>query len=241
MKTIIYIVKYKYYQYNSGQADNGTYWNKKEFENIEKAKQLYTKIQDSINDKLSQEDNRELIYDYIDNGGYFKEVKFLKSIVEEYDFEIIDKINNEFVNCPDCYSEKEGYSEGCKVCGNTGTRLVNKSNVELAVSSKEWLDHKVSNLWEQYNRIFNLKYTLSNWSFYKDIIYIVAGYSCRGSIFEESFELPKEWLWNNNVEPIIMELKYIHDQEKENEQNQSKVEKIENLKKQIATLEEKNK
>ncbi len=55
MKNTIYIVKYKYYQYNSGMADNGTYWKKLEFENIEDAKVLYKKIQASIDKKLDED------------------------------------------------------------------------------------------------------------------------------------------------------------------------------------------
>lgn len=241
MKKIIYTIKYKYYQYNSGQADNGTYWNKIELEDIEKAKTLYNKIKDCIEKKLSDEEVSSLVDDYIPYAGFFQEVKFFKSVEEEYSFESTDKINNEFLNCPHCYSEKEGYSEGCKICDNTGTRIVTKDSVELAVSSKEWLDAKVGNLWGKYNRIFNLKYSLSSWSFYEDYIYIVAGYSSRGSVFEESFELSKEWLWNTNIEPVMLELKSIQDKEKANEENQLNIEKLESLKKQIATLEEKTK
>lgn len=85
MKNIIYIVKYKYYQYNSGSSDNGTYYNKVEMDNLEQAKLLYKQIQDCIDKKLDEETEEDLINNYIPYGGYFKEVKMLKSTVEEYD------------------------------------------------------------------------------------------------------------------------------------------------------------
>lgn len=88
MKNTIYIVKYKYYQYNSGMGDNGTYWKKLEFEDIEQAKLLYRKIQASIDKKLDDQEDYDLINDYLPYNGYFKEVKMYKAIIEEYEMNL---------------------------------------------------------------------------------------------------------------------------------------------------------
>lgn len=85
MNKTIYIVKYTYYQYNSGQADNGYYWKKIELEDIEKAQILYQKFKDSINKKLSEEEEDNLISDYIPYMGYFTEVKLFKQVVETFE------------------------------------------------------------------------------------------------------------------------------------------------------------
>lgn len=239
MKKTIYIVQYRYYQYNSGQADNGSYWRKQEFEDLEKAKELYYKIKASIDKTLSEDENDQLVDDYIPYAGFFEMVKFFKSIVEEYDFDTLDKENNDFSNCPQCYCDKEGYSHGCNVCNNTGEREVNKSSVELAQSSKQWLNEKVMNLWSIYNKVFQLNYSLSNWSFYGDSLLVTAGYSCRGSVFEEDFELKKEWLWESDIEKILNNLKKIKDQQKEQEKAQEDLEKLESLKIQVMQLEQK--
>lgn len=84
MKNILYIVQYQYYQYNSGMGDNGTYSNKIEFENFQEAKLLYTKIQNSIDKKLDEQSEYDLVNDYLNYDGYFKQVKMFKAIVEEY-------------------------------------------------------------------------------------------------------------------------------------------------------------
>lgn len=87
MKNTIYIVKYTYYQYNSGMGDNGTYSKKIEFEHVEDAKLLYKNIQDCIDKKLDEQSEHDLINDYLNYDGYFKEVKIYKAIVEEYDID----------------------------------------------------------------------------------------------------------------------------------------------------------
>lgn len=239
MKKTVYIVQYRYYQYNSGQADNGSYWRKIEFDNLEKAKELFLKFKASIDKSLSEEENDDLVNDYIPYSGFFEDVKFLKSIVEEYDFNIERKENIDFSNCPECYCEEDGYSPGCSKCNNTGERKVSLSSIALAQSSKNWLNEKVSDIWKIYNTVFKLNYSISKWSFYGDILFITAGYSCRGSVFEEDFELPKSWLWENNVESLITNLKVIKDKEIEDEKRNEDIEKLENLKKQISTLEDK--
>ena len=92
MKKTIYIIKYQYYQYNSGQADNGNYSKKIELDDSIKAKLIYQKFRDYLDNKLSDDDKRSLEDDYIPYAGYFTEVTFLKSMVEEYDLNLKKKI-----------------------------------------------------------------------------------------------------------------------------------------------------
>jgi len=43
-----YVVKFSYYQYNTGYADNGTYHTEKEFDNILDAKEFFNKIDEAV-------------------------------------------------------------------------------------------------------------------------------------------------------------------------------------------------
>lgn len=239
MKKIIYIIKYQYYQYNSGQADNGHYWRKIELEDIEKAKTLYQKFKDSIAKKLSEYENKDLVDDYIPYAGYFTDVKLFKSVVEEYDLETEVIKNKAFVNCPDCYNEKEGYSLGCSSCEDSGERAITQESVNMALSAKEWLNNKVRELWSDYDRIFKLKYSLSSWSIYGDVLFIRAGYSCRGTVHEEDFELQTKWLWSSDREQIFNELRNKQFQEKEAEKKEDDMKKLKELKEKVSELESK--
>lgn len=239
MKNNLYVIKYEYYQYNSGQADNGHYWRKVELEDLEKAKALYQRFKDAIEDKLSDSDKKDLVDDYIPYAGYFTDVKIYKSIVEEYDFDLKSIKNNSFVNCPECFSEKEGYSLGCSTCKNSGERQVTEDNVNMALSAKIWLDTKVKELWSDYDSVFKLKYSLSNWSIYGDVLFITAGYSCRGTVHEENFELQTQWLWSNDRQKIFNDLRNKQLKEKEAEQQEEDEQKLKELKEKISKLENK--
>lgn len=83
MKNIKYHVTYKYYKYNSGQADNGAYWKSIEFESFDEAKYLFSQINSSINKELLEADDDKLINNYIPYHGFFEEVKLFKLKIEE--------------------------------------------------------------------------------------------------------------------------------------------------------------
>ena len=51
-----FIIKYKYYQYNSGQGDNGSYIRKLEFSYKNEAFSVYQKFQKYLNNQLIGED-----------------------------------------------------------------------------------------------------------------------------------------------------------------------------------------
>ena len=70
-----FIIKYKYYQYNSGQGDNGNYIRKLEFSYKNEAFSVYQKFQKYLNKQLIGEDKKDLEYDYIPYSGYFTEAK----------------------------------------------------------------------------------------------------------------------------------------------------------------------
>ena len=70
-----FIIKYKYYQYNSGQGDNGNYIRKLEFSYKNEAFSVYQKFQKYLNNQLIGEDKKDLEYDYIPYSGYFTEAK----------------------------------------------------------------------------------------------------------------------------------------------------------------------
>ena len=70
-----FTIKYKYYQYNSGQGDNGNYIHKLEFSDKNEAFSVYQKFQKYLNNQLIGEDKKDLEYDYIPYSGYFTEAK----------------------------------------------------------------------------------------------------------------------------------------------------------------------
>lgn len=83
MKKTIYFIQYEYYQYNSGQADNGHYKRKYEYENKKEALIVFKKFKDYLSNKLDHESKRDLEDNYIPYAGYFTDVKLFKSVVEE--------------------------------------------------------------------------------------------------------------------------------------------------------------
>ena len=83
MKKTVYFIQYEYYQYNSGQADNGHYKKKYEFANRKEALNEVKKFKDYLNNKLDQDSKRNLEDNYIPYAGYFTDVKLFKSVVEE--------------------------------------------------------------------------------------------------------------------------------------------------------------
>jgi len=83
MKKTVYFIQYEYYQYNSGQADNGYYKRKYEYESKKDALTSFKKFKDYLEKKLNDEDRRNLEDNYIPYAGYFTEVKLFKSVVEE--------------------------------------------------------------------------------------------------------------------------------------------------------------
>lgn len=102
MKNIVYILTYKYYQYNSGAADNGYYKKTINFNSIDDAVRIANLMNKSIERrKLSEkqykendysfdldtiileETDEELKSDYIPYMGYFIEVSLKKSVREE--------------------------------------------------------------------------------------------------------------------------------------------------------------
>lgn len=69
-----YTVEFKYYQYNSGMGDNGTYTHTESFEDLEKAKEFKEKI-DEAYDYMDEYENEhykwysEYIQDINPYGG----------------------------------------------------------------------------------------------------------------------------------------------------------------------------
>ena len=55
-----FIIKYKYYQYNSGQGDNGNYIRKLEFSDKNEAFNAYQKFQKYLKNQLTHEDKKDL-------------------------------------------------------------------------------------------------------------------------------------------------------------------------------------
>jgi hypothetical protein len=80
---IKYIVQYNYYQYNSGQSDNGYYLKEIFFKNYDEALSLYHKIKNFLNNTLSEYEKEILIDDYIPYSGFFTDVKILKCDIQE--------------------------------------------------------------------------------------------------------------------------------------------------------------
>ena len=60
-------VRYQYYQYNDGLANNGNKSGKEEFNTVELAQQFIDKINKSINNKLSDKEDKEFIREYIES------------------------------------------------------------------------------------------------------------------------------------------------------------------------------
>lgn len=73
---ISYKVQYKYYQYNSGPADNGIKDGYRDFpeKGNEEAFELYYKIKKSILGTLPKEEDTELSNNLMWSNGYFIEV-----------------------------------------------------------------------------------------------------------------------------------------------------------------------
>ena len=111
MKTMSYNVIYHYYQYNSGAADNGYATKSMPYQNFEDAKKLYSKINLSIkkrkleeerhkNNDYSEIENTEwtddqdydLINDFLQYAGYFISVKMMKVYREQI---LLDENGNE--------------------------------------------------------------------------------------------------------------------------------------------------
>ena len=70
-EAVTYEVEYRYYQYNSGAADNGKYVRRREFINPEDALDLVKRINASIAKTLDESEERELERDLIPWSGYF--------------------------------------------------------------------------------------------------------------------------------------------------------------------------
>jgi hypothetical protein len=67
-----YTVEFKYYQYNSGMGDNGTYTLTESFETLEEAKEFKRKIDEAYDSKDDSESESSKWYsEYIqDNTSY---------------------------------------------------------------------------------------------------------------------------------------------------------------------------
>jgi len=81
-----YQVKYFYYKYNSGNADNGHYDNKISFNSLSEAKEFINQIKNIIdNKKMNKEEPLTEIEDnLIPDGGFFtKYPELYKVTVEE--------------------------------------------------------------------------------------------------------------------------------------------------------------
>lgn len=70
-ETETYEVEYRYYQYNSGQADNGEYVRTRSFRTAEEAQALAARINASAQKKMDEDEERELQDDLIPWDGYF--------------------------------------------------------------------------------------------------------------------------------------------------------------------------
>ena len=113
------------------------------------------------------------------------------------------------------------------------------SSINLALSAQEWVDEKVRELWSVYNKVFQLNYGLSKWNINTTTIDIQAGYSCRGSVYEEWFELKMEWLLNPEREELIKKFKDELDIKENAKKKIDDLEKLNQLKKSIKDLEAK--
>lgn len=65
-----YILQYKYYQYNDGSSNNGTYTGSLRFNSIKEASKLFEKIFYYLNNQLTELEKSELEENLIPYAGY---------------------------------------------------------------------------------------------------------------------------------------------------------------------------
>lgn len=76
--TEFFEITYRFYQYNSGQADNGEYVRVLKRETEAEALTIARRIRDCIGNDDLDEDQRDLLYDLIPYDGYFLKVSVAK-------------------------------------------------------------------------------------------------------------------------------------------------------------------
>lgn len=253
MNKLIYEIKYEYYKYNSGGADNGYFKDTVVFEgkDYDKALDLYKKMQLSINKKLPSDEDTKLKDNYIPYMGYFLEATLIKSfrkevILNELGEEIDEEGNKPYVyehtdyrDCSNCYDKHDGCSTGCDMCNNTGIRPVTPSNIQLGIDAHEWVEAQVRQLWQDYDNIYKLNMGVYGWHVHSNEVSIEAGYSCRGMSHTDNYDLPIKWLYDANRKQLIQDQYDQENKEKLIAKNKAEVLELERLKKAAADLEKK--
>lgn len=77
-ESVTYEVEYRYYQFNSGAADNGEYVRRREFASAEDALALARRIEACVAGTLDEDSRRELEDDLIPWAGYFRYARVFK-------------------------------------------------------------------------------------------------------------------------------------------------------------------
>ena len=243
MKKTFYELNYRYYKYNSGLADNGSYSKTIAYENYDEAFKVYGEMSLSIAKKFDSDKDSDLCDCYIPYSGFFEDVKLTKVVRDELLISENGKmndapvyVNTDFGDCEHCYLQDEGYSLGCTHC-NEGKRKLTPDAMALAISAQEWADDKVRELWKEYKVVFGLKMGLTKWNISSSTLSLEAGYSCRGSYTGYDFELPLAWLYAKNRKELIQEDFDKKEQEKNKQNTFAQQSRLLQLKEDIKKLE----
>ena len=111
----------------------------------------------------------------------------------------------DFRDCPACaafHPETGSPDPDCETCKGSGCRPLDQASFELALSAREWLDERVSDLFAVWCRLMGVHaaYGVHRWETWGDKLRIVQDTSCRGCFDTETRELELSWLWTGPQE-----------------------------------------
>ncbi len=106
----------------------------------------------------------------------------------------------DFNDCPGCAArlKEEGIADpDCETCKGSGRRPLDQASIELALSARDWIDERVSDLFADWCRLMGVHaaYGVHSWQSWGDKLRIVQDTSCRGCFDTETRELELAWLW----------------------------------------------
>lgn len=180
MTNVKYQLKYQYYHYNTGDANNGSFIDFIEFENYEELMNEHEKISKSINNNLDMEENKNLNNKYFNGDGYFEKIISLNKVITK---EINLNYNDNYV--------KYLYQSDID-----GSELdVNKDLVDNIISSYDWLIDKVNTLWKIYDEMNGLNEHMVSFNIFKENIIINSSYYSRGFEYKNQYLLNESWLY----------------------------------------------
>ncbi|PTX52658.1 hypothetical protein IQ03_03885 [Gemmobacter caeni] len=107
---------------------------------------------------------------------------------------------SDFRDCPACSDllEETGCADpACASCMGTGARPLDQASIELALSARDWVDERVSDLFSDWCRLMGVHaaYGVHRWETWGDKLRVIQDTSCRGCFDTETRELELCWLW----------------------------------------------